>query len=170
MEVLNSEFTFDSIMDGVTTPIDKQHALLWVWHADKIAPHIGLSVNGSYFSLKANGTDVNLPIDSIIELIHKKKIPTLCVELEINLNVSDVESEFLKYTKTIPHEITCLEPIKRVVDMVEASQLGELLEMLKGKNQLKQVFGFYLPDGFDHIRAYTLKDVHQRLADLSRKQ
>lgn len=72
MEVLKSEFHFGKIIDSASAFLDTDKAQLWVWHADKIPPHIGFSINSHYFSLKANGRDVNVPIDSIIAVIHKE--------------------------------------------------------------------------------------------------
>ncbi len=169
MEVLNSEFHFNHIIDSESELFDAQKALLWVWHADKIPPHIGFSINGNYFSLKANGRDVNVPVDSIVELIHKKKIPTLAIQLDIYITNDVVEVEFLKFAKTVPLQITCLEPIKQIVGSTEASQLSELLTILNDRNQLQQVVGFYLPEDFKQIRSYTLEDIHRRLSDLVNK-
>ena len=166
MEVLKSEFRFSKIIDSAAASLDTDKVQLWVWHADKIPPHIGFSVNSNYFSLKANGRDVNVPVDSIIELIDKKKIPTLAIQLYINIANDVVETEFLKYTKTIPQQITCLEPIKEILGSTRASQLSELLAILSDRNQLQQVVGFHLPKDFKQISSYTLEDIHRRLSDL----
>jgi hypothetical protein len=169
MEVLKSEFHFGKIIDSASAFLDTDKAQLWVWHADKIPPHIGFSINSHYFSLKANGRDVNVPIDSIIAVIHKKKIPTLAIQLDINIENSSVEEEFFRYSKTVPQQITCLEPIKQILGSTESSQLTELLTVLKDRNQLQQVTGFYLPEDFRQISSYTLEDIHRRLSDLVNK-
>ncbi|NBR15845.1 MAG: hypothetical protein EBU01_14895, partial [Crocinitomicaceae bacterium] len=43
----------------------KTGVYLWILHADKIPPHIGISIDGQYFSLKAKGKDENISDKSI---------------------------------------------------------------------------------------------------------
>ena len=88
MEVLMSKYKISNIINAEKQKIDEQKCLLWVWHADKIPPHLGLSVEGRYFSLKANGKDFMTEIDAVLQIISKKKIKTLCFELKSTLNLS----------------------------------------------------------------------------------
>ena len=57
--------------------ISLDKTLLWVIHADKTPVHLGISSNGSYFSLKKNGKDEHLSIEILQELLTRKQIPTL---------------------------------------------------------------------------------------------
>ena len=48
--------------------------ILWVLHADKIPPHIGLSKNDQFYSLKVSGKDEGLPVRNVLQIIEKKNI------------------------------------------------------------------------------------------------
>ena len=75
--------------------------LLWVLHADKIPPHIGVSVNGLFYSLKANGKDEGVAIEGLLDIVNRRKISTLCFELNSTFDESTLSEEFRKFDKTI---------------------------------------------------------------------
>ena len=52
-------FEFDNIIHQFDEVILNKGIYLSVVHANKIPPHIGIVVDGKYFSLKANGKDIN---------------------------------------------------------------------------------------------------------------
>ena len=53
MESLKCDFEFDFI-DPNFENVNHQKTLLWIVHANKIPPHIGISVDGYFFSLKVD--------------------------------------------------------------------------------------------------------------------
>lgn len=166
MEVLMSKYKITNILDAKEIEVDEQKCVLWVWHADKIPPHLGLSIEGKYFSLKANGKDFMTEIESVRQIIQKKKIKTLCIELKTEINLNDVVNSFNPYSTTIPFEVTCLQPIQEVLNSFFSKQLVDLLLDLEAKNQIQRVFGFNIPEGFDSISEYTTDDIHARLKQL----
>lgn len=169
MEVLMSEYQIDNIVDGSLNEWNKQKCYLWVWHADKIPPHLGISVQGKYFSLKANGKDEGLTLEAVLSVLNKKEIKTVCFELATNITLQDLALEFSKFTTTIPNEMSCLEPIQNLLHIKAASQLNDLLLELEIRDQIMKVIGFYLPEGFKKFKRYTIEDVHARLKLLAKK-
>ena len=55
-EQLEYEFRFENLsrLESISETND---VLIWIFHADKIPPHIGISSQGFFFSLKSNGKD-----------------------------------------------------------------------------------------------------------------
>lgn len=168
MEVLMSEYQIGKIVDGALNEWDKQKCYLWVWHADKVPPHLGISFEGRYFSLKANGKDQGLKIKAVLSVLNKKRIKTVCFELDANVTLKDLEVEFSNFTITIPNETSCLVPIQNLLCIKAASQLNDLLIELERRGQIKKTIGFNLPLEFKNFKRYTIEDVHARLKMLSK--
>src|SRR5690606_34955017 len=138
----------ESFVDGSLNEWDDQSCLLWVWHADKIPPHLGISVKGQYFSLKANGKDEGIQLASVLSVLNKKRIKTVCFRLTSNITLEDLKLEFAKFTTTIPNKISCLEPIQNLLHIKAASQLNDLLIALDQNKQIEETIGFNLPEDF----------------------
>lgn len=169
MVELMYKFKVLNILSAAEHEIDEEKCLLWVWHADKIPPHLGISTKGKYFSLKANGKDVSIDIESVRQIIERKKIKTLCFELINEVAIKEVEDSFGQYVKTIPYITTCLHPIQEIVNSPASKQLVDLLVDLEEKHQIIRVFGFNIPAEFDAISEYTVDDIHARLLQLKDK-
>ena len=167
MELLLSEYKISNILKSSEEKMDTDAVVLWVLHADKVPPHIGVSVHGAYFSLKANGKDLAMPVDHIQRLIDRKKIATLCFELTLQESVDHMTGIFDFYEKTEPNTVTCLNPIKELLHIEYAQKLTELLDVLYANNKISRVFGFHLPYDFKGIANYSTDDIHARLSMLS---
>ena len=89
--------------------------LIWILHADKIPPHIGISVDGYFFSLKTEGKDENIPLSLLITMLKNKKITTVAVALEETLDLVKIRNIFENQTK-IPKSETCLLPILQLLN------------------------------------------------------
>ena len=168
MEVLQSKFTIPSIEYKSGQDFSKKDCLLWVWHADKIPPHIGFSIGDNYYSLKANGKDENVALDKIISIIQRKKIKTLSFVLNLKLELSDLKNIYSAYETTIPGEITCLTPIKKIVGNSIAMKLTELLEDLYSKEMIHKVYGYNVDDSFEGLCNYSVSEIHSRLEKLAK--
>lgn len=137
---------------------------LWITHADKIPPHIGVSVNGNYFSLQVSGKD-DIGIEPIFRAIRLKKIPALFVRLDES-GFSDKRFLSVKndYTSINESVNTCLLPI---LDLYGVKSSGFLLpDFLKYLEAEKQIIGYFalnLPADFSGIRSYSLHDVTEHL-------
>jgi hypothetical protein len=140
---------------------------LWVFHADKIPPHIGCSVNGQYFSLKFNGKDENVPIELVLATIDRKSIPTLIIEIKSTVSLEMVMDVFESYSTTVPNEVTCLAPIARLLHCPDSvRKLSNLLTYLSFRAELLRVFKLHLELNFMGIKHYSQGDIHQTLKQL----
>ena len=167
MDVLTYKVNLNEIVPFEEKEFNQNSVYLWVLHADKIPPHIGLSVEGKYFSLKSNGKDENLGLDGLFNVIDKKKIKTLLFELDSNLTRTDVEACFSTYDRTIVHEVTCLNPLKDLLGFKDVRKLLDLLSELEQSGSIKSIVGLNIDDSFTGIVDYKVEDIHDRLAKLS---
>lgn len=138
---------------------------LWIWNADKIPPHIGISRGQNYFSLTVRGTEVQ---KSVIAMVHKARrveIPLVLVDISDWPIKKDFTSVFQHYHKALPEGPTCLTPLKAVLEISEpVNQLAELLTEIENRGQLKQVFAVHLTEGYRGIPDYSPEDIRSRIA------
>jgi hypothetical protein len=166
MELLLSDYCIENIRESSDFLGKESKTLVWVWHADKIPPHIGISTGARYFSLKANGKDEMLPLESVMEIIDRKNIKTLCFELTDVVDLDVMKEIFSKYEKTTSDQITCLNPVKEVLCTYEASKLIEVLDSLYEEKRIMNVYGFHIDGTYSGIKDYSLSDIHDRLKSL----
>jgi hypothetical protein len=137
-------------------------------HADKIPPHIGISVDGHYFSLKAKGKDEAIAIQSMLQVIEKKKISTVLIQLKSNLTFEQVRFEYSKFERALGLETSCLVPIKNCLNAPQTIQkLSNLLQFLQEENRLLSVFGLHLTNEYKGIKSYTIDEIQQRIEKLN---
>ena len=141
---------------------------LWIWNPAGIPPHMGLSVDSRYFSLKANGLDFNSNLTDLLELISRKKLPVLAVELKLPLTNVDCELAFSKFEKTIPHKITCLNPIKNTLSFPEVNKLSELLSSLEDEELIGKITSWNIEEDSIELAEYSTEDIHKHLVSLSK--
>lgn len=139
---------------------------LWVIHADKIPPHIGISFDDRFFSLKSNGKDEGLSIFRMESILRKKCIPVLFYEIEREAVQVTPGIIFSNYEKTVSGNVTCLEPLKDIFGVLNATWIKELLQSLKSKDFIRNCYGWQLPEGFTEIPDYSPAEIHQRLIAL----
>jgi hypothetical protein len=162
-----SSFEFENVLDLNSESALKVGFFLWIWHADKIPPHIGCSINGVYFSLKVNGKDDKKDSDNALLVIHQKKIATVFVKLKTQINSEYVQTIFNGYKKAGTNGQTCLAPITEILGCSDSiSQLATLLKFLESKQQIESVFGLNLTKDYTGIPAYTKIDIANRLRTL----
>lgn len=155
-----------SVYDGLDFSTDSAH--LWIWNPTNIPPHMGLSINGRYFSLKANGLDFNANLQDIIELIDRKKLPVLAIELDVSFTLEQCKIEFDKYDRTIAHVVTCLNPIKSVLDFPSPGKLSELLIELDANGSLGKKTAWNINESSLELPDYSIEDIHAHLVTLSK--
>lgn len=166
MEVLKREQSIERI----TSPdkIDFQNkVMLWVIHADKIPPHLGVSANGLFFSLKTQGKDEALPVRKILNVLDKKSIAVVFYEINGNEVKESPTHAFAAFEKTIPGRVTCLAPLKLMFGIKNALRVKDLLTGLATKNAVLAAYGWNTPSGFNRLPDYTPEDIHERLKQLS---
>lgn len=141
---------------------------LWVWNPTKIPPHMGLSVGGRYFSLKANSVDLNSNLDDLIEIITRKKLPVLAIELNTKFTLEECKNVFSSYERTIAHEVTCLNPIKTALDIQAPRKLSELLDELDIKGVLGKKTAWNIQQNSIELPEYSTEDIHAYLVSLTK--
>lgn len=137
---------------------------LWILHANKIPPHIGISLDGLFYSLKVNGKDDGIELGKINKIIQAKSIGTFIVELKISSFKNDIKHCFSKYNRVVSNETTCLTPIQDVLKF-EGKQLilPELLIKIQSIEALGKVFKLNLESDFNGILAYGKAEIENRL-------
>lgn len=135
---------------------------LWIFHIDKVPPHVGLSVGDMFFSLKSNGRD-ELPIIKLIQLIDKKEIKSIVLNLRVNIILSEVRRVFSLYDRAFSVKTSCLAPIKEVLNISEnVIKLSELLSHLNDNNILSEYHGFNVTESELGILSYGPEDIEKR--------
>jgi hypothetical protein len=147
-------------------PNDK--GLLYIFHANKIPPHIGWSVKDRFYSLKATGADIGLDTVKINHIILRKEIPTLIVALSDVIIEEELTNQvFSSYGEGLQQGKTCLNPIDEVLfSQIKHEKIGDLLKTLFD-NQINLIFyGVNLPLSFNGIFNYSKNDIEKRIIEL----
>lgn len=162
-----SSFDFGTIQTFDSPESLKSGTFLWIWYADKIPPHIGLSSSGKYFSLKVNGKDENIEVLKVLSIIQRKKIVTVFVRIKNEYQIDKVKSTYSKFHKAETGKNTCLSPITQLLDCSEeVFQLSDLLIYLSNNKEIESVFGLNLDSDYKGIPPYTKEDIENRLRKL----
>jgi hypothetical protein len=162
-----SDFNFGMISSLSDSSILEKGFFLWVWHADKIPPHIGCSINGHYYSLKVNGKDEGLLTSKVVSVIENKKIPSVFIELKKDFNSSVIQTVFANYQLAESTKNTCLTPITELFQCSDSIfQLSELLKYLKERGEIETFFGLNLIEDYRNLPNYTQDDIKSRLLKL----
>jgi hypothetical protein len=146
-----------------------QGIYLWIFHADKIPPHIGISKDGIYFSLKVTGKDTHIPVPKVVHILDKKKIPTILIRTSHNsIQTTDLQNVYTKYENANQTGISCLTPITEIyfstpLDLI----LSELVNLLNEAGVVEKFYGRNLTTDFKGVPYYTKKEVIERLENLS---
>lgn len=164
-----SSFQFNEI-DFSESYNFQSNTYLWIWHANKIPPHIGVSSENLYFSLKVSGKDVALPCERTLGLAVSKNISMLLIELKCSLQLSEIQRVYSRYDMASPKSSTCLSPIKQLFELPNVMQLSELLDEMEESKQIQQVFGIHLPLSYDSLPDYSVEEIQNRLLLLSNAQ
>ena len=160
-----SKYTFDSIFEA-DIDLLRTDNYLWIWYADKIPPHLGISINGMYFSLKYNGKDLGVEVENPIKLILKRNISALFIKLNCYLNSDVAFNIFESFEKASSAGFTCLDPIQQTLSKQNLRTIFELLEELKMEQVTGSVYGLNLPDNYSGLPTYGVKEIRDRLLKL----
>ncbi len=158
-----SSYTFNHI--GTTPEIDFSRNIIWVFYATKIPPHIGFSTQNVFYSLKVSGKDDGLTTRNVLELIHRKQIPSLFIQLNTGKSVKELQNAYHAFESAVYGETTCLTPIQQLLGQPEASQLSHLLSRIEAR--IEKVAGIYLPEDYTALPSYSVKDIQSYIQQLS---
>ncbi len=149
----------------------EQGAFIWAFHVDKVPPHVGISIGGCYFSMKASECDFNLDVEAVYQVVQRKKIPTFLIAVKEINNLEGLKSIFKEYGIKIKEGESCMTPVLRFLGENEELLLEELLIHLFQSKKIDSVLGIHLPEQFNQLPYYTSNDVQihiQQLKNVSR--
>lgn len=144
--------------------LDKSYIV--IFHADKIPPHLGLITNKLFYSSKTSGVDIGLSVNRVVNLINRKSIPTLFVEINLQLSKHHV-TELFSAQEGLYAENTCLSPISQsLVGTDEHEKIGDLLHRLSLNDSIARILHANLPEGYKGIPDYSREAILARINSL----
>lgn len=164
-EQLEYEFRFENLsrLESISETND---LLIWIFHVDKIPPHIGISSQGIFFSLKSNGKDF-LETKYVNQITDKKDIKLIKVKLRFMLSSLSIAHVFEDYSSATSVECSCLSPIKKALNMPKVvMKLSDLLKELKQRDLIAGWHSTNVSNEEAGIRAYDLFEINARLNKL----
>lgn len=143
---------------------------LCLFGTDKIPPHLGLVVEGKYYSTSAKGSRVGENAELILRRVKQSTIPTLFIKLDIVENMQKLENAFEKYPKLIENQ-TCLLPIKDYInsvgeDVTAANFVFELIPILHNLKLISDSFSLYMSGSSFELKVYSKEDIVNRIVKL----
>ena len=159
-----SKFDFKSIHRELPEQL-LQKTVIWIWNADKIPPHIGISIGKDYYSLTYRKSE-HLLTASMLKKAKRSAIPLVLVEVPIEVIQHDAAMVFSKYDRAVDG-ITCLKPIREAMGLDEVSQLANLLTYLETENLILRVSGLNLPENYTGIPDYSMEEILKRISQLN---
>ncbi len=142
------------------TPLLPKHldrgTFLCLFGTDKTPPHLGLVVDGKYYSTSAKGSRVGENAELILRRVKQSTIPTLFIKLDIVEDMHKLEKAFEKYPKLKENQ-TCLLPIKDYInsigeDVTSANFVFELIPILHNLKLISDSFSLYMSGFFVRIK------------------
>src|SRR5688500_11237527 len=120
-----SKFDFQSINRELPEQV-LQKTFIWIWNADKIPPHIGISSGKDYYSLTYRKSE-HLLSASMLRKAKRAAIPLVLVEIPQTMICLEPKTLFSRYDRA-SGELTCLKPISEVMQLSGwIKQLADLL-------------------------------------------
>lgn len=112
---------------------------IWVFNWHEI-PHLGISVDGKYFSLTIHGIQRFEEISKIWRMAEIKEIPLFLIKIrDAQLNIDELDELFAQY---LLDDETCLQPLKALFGS-EQTQINTLIDLIHSLNAQEQIEGFY---------------------------
>lgn len=151
------------VKEGISAKQLKNSSFLWVWNPSEISPHLGISINGLYYSLKADDIQKNVQVELLLELIERKRRSVLFIEFNNQLDVNQVARTFDGYSSCEANNCSCSAPLFELVKSNKThGVLFDLLEELDVINCYSK--GLALP--FEGIPYYSYADVERNLRNI----
>jgi hypothetical protein len=139
--------------------IDFNSPQLWIIHSDKTPPHIGISQNFKFYSLKASGKDNGLSTSDAFSLFQKKNIELILVGLDSSAIKKDLAQVYSNYSKAIPFKSSCTSPILECLKIGESMLLFDLLNYLKSNSLINSVSVYNFQREILGLGMYNEQDV-----------
>lgn len=137
---------------------------LWIWNADKVPPHIGISRGQNYFSLTYRNCEIQKSVSGMVRKAKRTGIPLVLVAIHDWEFTRDFTSVFQQYETAKAGGPTCLYPIRELLGLEStAHQLADLLTEIENRQQLKRVFALNLGTDFRAIPDYSIAEIMSRI-------
>ena len=142
---------------------------LCLFGTDKIPPHLGLVVEGKYYSTSAKGSRVGENAELILRRVKQSTIPTLFIKLDI-VGYAEVGCTFENYPKLKENQ-TCLLPYKDYInsvgeDVTAANFVFELIPILHNLKLISDSFSLYMSGSSFELKVYSKEDIVNRIVKL----
>ena len=158
-------------------PLLKKKLWLVLLHANRIPPHVGLIINGSYNSLTIKGHELDIDVDVLLKTISQKKIESTFIKLihhpvfSYDYQLQIFKEYIKKYKQVKAFDASCLSPIKLFFQEFYALQLNndellfEFLERLHKNNYLEfaQSLNFNLPLNGIELPTYSIEQLNDKI-------
>lgn len=162
-------YTFESIQNLNNQNILQNGTFLWIIQAHRIPPHIGISSNGKYYSIKATGKDLAIDYKSLLKVINAKNKLVVLVELtDLNHDFDSLlYSKFHELQEINSEFVSCLSPINSLIfPNKNHKTVSDLLKSLKANGRIGAIYGLNLTEDFIGIPLYGEKDIQERIEKL----
>ena len=161
------------IIENITPLLAKnlnRGTFLCLFGTDKIPPHLGLVVDGKYYSTSAKGSRVGENAELILRRVNQSTIPTLFIKLDIAEDMQKLATAFESYPKLKENQ-TCLLPIKDYInsigeDVTSANFVFELIPILHNRKLIADSFSLYMNDPSFELKVYSKEDIVNRIVKL----
>lgn len=149
-------------------------------HVKRIPPHIGLIIDGKYHSLTIKGCEPDVAVSTLLKAVQQKKIESVFLKLTPHpvFSIDHLNSMFLEVLKKYPqirsNEVTCLSPIKDLlnefyaINSKEKDMIYDLLKRLEANNFILQAYSLNLSLENDElsIPVYTQEELAKKINDI----
>jgi hypothetical protein len=174
VEKLNYSFVFESLEPVENPGSLKTGFYIWVWHVDKIPPHIGCSFDGHYYALKVQSKDMSIPVESVFSLILRKGIPSFFIQVnsENGISLNQIHQVFTEEPLLSSGLNSCTTPINKLFNCPDNFQLSELLDYLSTSMAIHKTFAIHRSTQQIGILTYSKQEIVDRiklLTDAKRK-
>ncbi len=145
-----------------------------------IPPHLILIHNNLYYDLRLQKTRIAENFTKFKSKIFSGKIPVLFFEIDIHqksISENTIIKTFENLTFDTDKKTTCLSPIKIIIsdilniDLMDNSNIFELLEELKSNNAIKNIYQFscdeLISGGNLKWKKYSTKQLFEGFNDLN---
>lgn len=161
-----SKFRFKNLQFSWPTNLTSA-CYIWIWHPDRIPPHIGFSHEKNYYSLTYKASEKKLT-SSMIRKAKRSQIPLLLVYIPNTFIKQEPEISFGQFDRAKLDGATCLTPIKLLNPLTEkVSQLADFLTVLESQHAQLQVFALHLESSYSELPHYTVSQIMDRINELN---
>ena len=161
------------IIENITPLLPKnlnRGTFLCLFGTDKTPPHLGLVVEGKYYSTSAKGSRVGENAELILRRVNQSTIPTLFIKLDIVEDIQKLATAFKSYPKLKENQ-TCLLPVKDYIksigeDVTSAKFVFELIPILRNRKLILDSFSLHMKASSFELKVYSKEDIVNRIVKL----